>query len=388
MTTINSIPKNKPIKKERDSNLELYRIITMLAIVAHHYVVNSGLTSANGALYQHPTSLRTLFLLIFGAFGKTGINCFLLITGYFMCKSQITCKKFVKLFAEVVFYDVLFNTIFWMTGYAPFTLDSFIKNILPFTSIAQNFTGCYLVFFLFIPFLNKLIHNLTQKQHLYLILICGFTYIFMGTIPIFKVTMNYVSWYIVLFFIASYIRLYPAKIFNNTKLWGLLSLISISLLILSVFYCMWAGIKTNNFKPYSYAQDSNTFLAVSTAITTFLFFKNVKIRHNKVINLFASTTFGVLLIHAAGNNMRKWLWKDILNNVGMYSSKFMPLHAIGSVIGIFVICSLLDMLRMKYIETPFFVLWDKHYDKFKRRFLNFESKIFSKIGVSVDDDTQ
>lgn len=30
-------------QKVRNSNLEFYRIITMLAIVAHHYVVNSGL---------------------------------------------------------------------------------------------------------------------------------------------------------------------------------------------------------------------------------------------------------------------------------------------------------------------------------------------------------
>ena len=29
-------------QKVRNSNLEFYRIITMLAIVAHHYVVNSA----------------------------------------------------------------------------------------------------------------------------------------------------------------------------------------------------------------------------------------------------------------------------------------------------------------------------------------------------------
>lgn len=34
---------NIAISKERDSNLELYRILVMLLIVAHHYVVNSGL---------------------------------------------------------------------------------------------------------------------------------------------------------------------------------------------------------------------------------------------------------------------------------------------------------------------------------------------------------
>ena len=378
MFKISSIQSQHSIKK-RDSNLELYRIITMMLIIAHHYVVNSGLTSVGGVLYTNPTSWRTLFLLTIGAFGKTGINCFVMITGYFMCKSQITCRKYVKLFAEVVFYDILFNIIFWATGYSPFTLASFAKNILPFTSITQNFTGCYLVFFLFIPFANKLIHNLTQKQHLYLILLCSFTYIFMGTIPFFSVSFNYVSWYLVIFFIASYIRLYPAKIFNNTKFWGILSVISVSLLMLSIFSCVWLGTKLNRFMPYVFAQDSNTFLAVSTAVTTFLFFKNIKVRYNKIINLFAGSTFGVLLIHAASDNMRKWLWKDVLNNEGIYNSKYMPLHAIGSVIGIFVVCAILDMLRIKFIETPFFCLWDKHYGRIKNKFLKFESKILCKI---------
>lgn len=73
----------------RDSNIELYRIVTMILIVAHHYVVNSGLTSLNGPLSACPTSFHSLLLLIIGAFGKTGINCFVFITGYFMCKSNI-----------------------------------------------------------------------------------------------------------------------------------------------------------------------------------------------------------------------------------------------------------------------------------------------------------
>lgn len=31
---------------QRESGIELFRIVTMLVIVAHHYVVNSGLTTA------------------------------------------------------------------------------------------------------------------------------------------------------------------------------------------------------------------------------------------------------------------------------------------------------------------------------------------------------
>ena len=88
------------IARRRDSNLELFRIITMMLIVAHHYVVNSGLTSL---IYENLSKPNSIFLLLFGAWGKTGINCFVLITGYFMCQSNITCRKFIKLGLEIEF---------------------------------------------------------------------------------------------------------------------------------------------------------------------------------------------------------------------------------------------------------------------------------------------
>ena len=79
--------KNKTI--QRNSNLELYRIIVMLLIVAHHYVVNSGVIEIAS---EYPTSLRSLYYYLFGAWGKVGINCFVLITGYFMCEREISFR--------------------------------------------------------------------------------------------------------------------------------------------------------------------------------------------------------------------------------------------------------------------------------------------------------
>lgn len=35
---------NTQVAKQRESGIELFRIIAMLLIVAHHYVVNSGVT--------------------------------------------------------------------------------------------------------------------------------------------------------------------------------------------------------------------------------------------------------------------------------------------------------------------------------------------------------
>lgn len=56
--------------KVRNSNLELFCIITMLLIVMHHYVVNSGLLPI---IWENYPSAKSLFLLLFGWGGKTGI---------------------------------------------------------------------------------------------------------------------------------------------------------------------------------------------------------------------------------------------------------------------------------------------------------------------------
>lgn len=161
-------------KVERSSNLELYRIVCMLLIIAHHFVVHSGLTPVDGVFMTNPTNVKTLFLWMFGMWGKIGINCFLLITGYFMCKSEITIKKFVKLLLQIYLYKFVIFTIFLATGYETFSLLRVVKLCMPLWGISSNFVGCFLVFYLTIPFWNILIRNMTQKQHqLLLILLLG-----------------------------------------------------------------------------------------------------------------------------------------------------------------------------------------------------------------------
>ena len=96
---------------ERESNIELYRIILMLSIIAHHYIMHSGLLSI---MCKNPISIKSIFLFIIGAWGKIGINCFVLITGYYMCKSKISLKKFMKLLLEVQFYEILFYFILYL----------------------------------------------------------------------------------------------------------------------------------------------------------------------------------------------------------------------------------------------------------------------------------
>ena len=346
--------------KGRESNLELFRIVVMLLIVAHHYVVNSGLLGASsGPIFENLTSFKSIFLLIAGAWGKTGINCFVLITGYFMCKSKITLAKFLKLIGIVMFYKIAIYFIFVCTSYISFSIKGLVMAFLPITSVSTGFTGAYLLFFLAIPFLNILISNLTEKQHLLLILLTSFIYVFFGTLPIFTVTMNYVSWFSVLYFIASYIRIYPKKIFSNTRFWGIATLVSLSASILSILFGIYISGRVGRDMSHYFVTDSNMLLAVLLGVSSFLFFKNLKIKNSKFINAVSATCFGILQIHANSDAMRAWLWGDTLQNVKVYYTNYTILHFILSVIGIFAVCSVIEMLRIKFVEKPFFKYWDK-----------------------------
>lgn len=52
--------------------------------------------------------------------------------------------------------------------------------------------------------------------------------------------------------------------------------------------------------------------------------------------------------------MRHWLWRDTLNNAGQYGTDTLYMHAFLSVIIIFMVCILIDKMRMRFVEEPFF----------------------------------
>ena len=336
--------KNNPGGGTRNSNLELYRIIVMLLIVAHHFVVNSGVLDV---MYEHPLSANSVFLFLFGAWGKTGINCFMLITGYFMCKSNITLSKYVKLISEVLFYNIVISLLFLVFGIG--SIKDVFEGLLIVRNVnSGNFTACFLVFYLFIPFLNILLHNINQKQHQYLIVLLTFLYVFLGTAPKFSVVMNYVSWFSFLYIVAAYVRLYAVK---NRK-WGLWTIFFIVTAIASVITCLFLGDKLDKQIAYKFVSDSNTFLAFAIGFCSFMFFKDLKIKQSRAINIIGGSTFGVLCIHANSGTMRKWLWGTVLNVKGAYSLPFgnLILFSILSVLGVFIICSIIEVIRQKLAE--------------------------------------
>ena len=328
---------------ERDSSIELYRIVVMFLIVASHYVDTSGLLD----LVDDKTSIaKLLYTYSFGAWGKSGNNCFILITGYFMCKSDINLKKFLKLIFQIYFYTIILNTIAVLTGYADVSVNLLFFTIFPFRDFSHNFVSGYVCLFLAIPFLNILIKNLTKRQHLILSILLLIIYTGVGSIPIVGIEINYFSWFVVLYIIAAFLRFYGFPLNIPHRLWGLILLSSLLLAALSIYTLVSVG-KIWNF----FIHESNKILAVMVALSSFMWFKDLKIGHSRVINEIASTIFGVYLIHS-NSNMKHWLWNEFLNVDAQFYSQYYVLFSVLSVITIFIGCTLIDLIRIRFIERP------------------------------------
>ena len=139
------ILENKGIRK---SNVELLRIVGMLMIISHHYVVNSGIMNA---FQIGNASINYIFLNLWGMWGKTSINIFILISGFFMCKANLTIKRYCKVLLEYLFYHFGIYFIMLAAGYETIGLTrlfNLLFDIFRYANGSGRFTSSFLIFYL------------------------------------------------------------------------------------------------------------------------------------------------------------------------------------------------------------------------------------------------
>ena len=341
------------VVKTRQSNLELYRCIIMLLIVSCHYGLQTDLKQlAEDSQFTAPSN----FYYLINMWGKIGINCFLMITGYFMCQSCITLRKFLKLYLQVVFYALVINGVFSLVGREDISFVDWLLLLFPFRNIvSDNFSQAFIAWWLFIPFLNVLIKGMNEKMHRMLILYSVIVFSLIDFLPEiwFKINVNPICWFSVIYIVAAYIRLYPNHIWNDSsvRFWGGILILCLLIDVASVFSIIQISHLIGRFiSPYRLITDSNAPMALLTSVASFMFFKNLKIKYNKIINILGSTTFGILLIHSQNSAIRLWLWKDVFDCAGHFNIPFYWAYAIGCILIVYFSCSIIDFVRINTIE--------------------------------------
>lgn len=330
---------------DRKSNIELLRIVMMIFIVAHHFVVNSGITQ----MYDFDNITGNMvFLQIFGFAGKAMIDGFLLISGYFMVKHSTSLKKIVRLYLQIKFYVFVIYFIMVIIGYETFSAGSLFKTVFSMIlGVNVGFTATFFLLYILMPFINKFIASITRQQYRILLFILLFFYTIVPTFFIVNDTFDEIGWYITMYLIGGYIRLYLGDI-------ELPLVKSFCLVILNMILIIGSILCLDKlaYNPYHMVINANKLFAVTFAVSLFMVFKNLNIRDNKWINKLSSATFGVLLIHANSDAMREFLWGGIMKVTNFYDSEYLIIYAVSSVLIIYIVCSLIELFRIRFIEKP------------------------------------
>ncbi len=354
---------------KRQSNLELLRIVSMILIVAHHY-------SVHGGFILPEMNFNKAFIQVLSLGGKLGVDCFVLITGYFMIESKFCLEKLVKLWAQIWFYSILFMAIFYGFGITEFNFDTFIRNLMPITYSMYWFATTYLVLYILTLFLNPAVKAMSRKRYLALVATLGILWSVLPTVTNGDFGYSTLGLFILLYLVGGYFRLYPTHWTKQCRSNFMLGIIMYGVIIASAFLVDFLGSFIPELSGFaSYLAGENKITTILCAVGLFLGFKNLKMRYHPWLNRVAASMFSVYLIQE-NNFIHPLIWSKWFKN-RLYSwSSDLWIHAIACIVIVIVVCTVMDQIRIYWIERPILeVLRKKHiWERVEQRLLSWQKE--------------
>lgn len=331
--------------KKRDANLDLLRIFSMLLIIFLHSIDHSGVLEQA----EHSSTAMYFYVRFTYALCQICVNCYVMLSGYYLVNSTFRLQKLVALWMETVFYAFTLKLLFMVTGQEHLSILSLISCFFPILTGRYWFITIYVGLYLVSPFLNKLIHAMSKKEHTVLNICLFVLFSLWSSIHPAIAGMNSgggwgLAWFVVLYLAAAWFRLYYMPKHKPALLFGAFFLIPL-LIAAGQLAANAAGIGVlqkiiGNWFRYDSAPAHLMTMALFAA------FLNLKIKNeraSKAICSVAPLTLGVYLIHDH-TNVSPWLWASLNLPLKMDSAYF-PLIQLGCVLAIFIVCIAVDALR-------------------------------------------
>ena len=294
------------LNKERQSNIELLRILAIMGVIVLHY--NNPLIG-KGIVFAKEGSINFYILYVLESVFACGVDLFMLISGYFMCESK---RRNIWRPIELIIQVMIFRETLYLVRVAlhalPFSIKSAITTMIP----SNYFVILYCGVFMLSPFINILIEKLSMKSFGTLMLLStilfsvvptivdvlgeirGDQFVGLSTIGMYGSQWGYtIVNFILMYLIGAYLRKGQCK-FLEWKSWKLIICLIANVLLL----VLWARLndKTGFFTERSSWEYCNP-LIIFESVIIFTLFSGIKIGVNKVINYLAEGVFTVFLLH-------------------------------------------------------------------------------------------
>ena len=336
------LQRNKGMKRsERDSNFELLRILCMIMIIMQHFGF-WGEFDISGEI-----TVNTVILQSIVNAGKIGVNCFIMITGYYCAFSSFKPSKITSLVARVWFYTWGIAIILFTTGVGVRSIENIVKSVFPICSGAFWFITIYLIVYVLSPYINLVIKNVEQEKYKMLLV---FLFVIWSVVPsVIKPGWEFsnTGWMIFMYLLGGYFRKYP-KVWETCKVKPILYFIG-SYVFLMYLTIMWDD-KVERVVYHQGLAQKHTVLIVICSVALFVLFKNIHIGKKKIINKIAASTFGVYLIHE-NPVLNDLLWTDWLCVNSYFTSEYFFGYAMGAIMVVYVVCTLIDMILNQMLSV-------------------------------------
>ena len=336
----------------RDINIDILKIVAMFAVVVLHFFGVSGLLSNLKPLSSNWWLGNFIEYTAFPA-----VNCYVLISGYFLCTSKFRIKKLVDLWIQVFMYAFVFYIIGSLVNHQLWNPRDLIKAVFPISTNYLWFATAYFGLYCCVPFLNISIYSITEKQFRYLLL-TFFT--LLSLLP--AVTLMYdpigvskgfsLIWFVFLYYSAAYIRLYINT--DNMRLPQLV-LLAIFFLATSVLVLCKGFVQPYMSDIFDTKYRFNLFYGYTSplvfiqSISIFCFFRNLKVKSyslQRAVTSVSPLLFGVYLYHNHPA-VRNIIWKNIFSPANYADSPYMIPYMVFAVSSVFIAGLLIDYVRLK-----------------------------------------
>lgn len=354
--------------KKRNASFELLRIVAMIMILCLHYNSHAEVLLELGL----PASGVKIYATIIESLAITGLNTYVLLSGFFLSKGKVKPSRIISLICQVYFYTILISLAMMLVG--TYTVDSgdsaykLVQYLFPISSEHYWFVTAYVIMYVMAPVMNAAIENLTRKQLKTVIigLLIWFS-IVKSFVPVMFVTDHHgydYGWFLVLYLISGYIRKYDVALFYDAARSVGVFVVSSLLIAAMSIGLYYVNLLRGGLTYYAGVPlDLNFIFTLTGSLGLFSFFRFYRMRENRFadcVRFVAPFTFGVYLLHMHIEIAGRWLWwlEHIFGEVPKDSVLLFAWHQLRCVLVVFAAGVFVDWIRKMIFDYVGRVLKD------------------------------
>ena len=290
------MPTTKP---QRNSTIEILRILAMVLIVFGHQIDAYHYGGIDFAGVAPTTNPQFLLLSFVGPLGLMGDVIFIACSAYFLIDSnRISVKKIIYLVVTDTLVMVGALLVKVALG-SPISSREILEAVFPTVLQVNWFVGYYIVFYLLHPLFNYVIRKLDKKGlaivTAILVIQCNVIAFGMGDAPG-QLGLKFLCFMSIYFAVAFY-KLYGGKVWTSKKFNVILLTASVLLYIAFRIVINYVGLRSDYVaaRQYGYAHISNPIIVVISIAMI-----NLASRlewHNNVVNYLSGMSLLLYLMH-------------------------------------------------------------------------------------------